>query len=54
MGESLRDEADFVAGNLAVLVLLALVDEAGPEDLCSKWHLAAVDGVEDAVVVLET
>jgi hypothetical protein len=32
MGESLRDEADFVAGNLAVLVLLALVDEAGPED----------------------
>jgi hypothetical protein len=49
----LCDKADFVAGDLAVLVLFASVVEACPEDLCIRRHLAAVNGVEDVVLVLE-
>ena len=42
-----------MAGDLAVLVLFASVDEAGPEDLGVRRHLAAVDGVEDVLLVLK-
>ena len=38
------DEADSVAGDLAVLVLLTSVDEAGSEVLGVRRHLAAIDG----------
>ena len=42
-----------MAGDVAVLVLLTSVDEARPEELCVRRHLAAVDRVEDLVLVLD-
>jgi hypothetical protein len=46
---------DVVTGDLAVLILFALLDKAGPEDLCVRRHLAVADinRVEDIVLVLE-
>lgn len=42
-----------MAGSAAVLILIASVDKARYEGLCVRRHLAAVDRVEDVVLVAE-
>ena len=54
LGEFLCKETNFVAGDLAALVLFVSVDEAGPEDLCARWHPAAVDGERHCTCFKET